>query len=175
MSLWLKKSITMSAMQPEIQIAIGDGPVSMDTMNWPGDCGAECIFVGRTRDEVHPKYGKLIRLSYEVYEPMSLKLMQTMCEEIAKQFDARAIRMIHSKGDVAPGEGSVVIQVATPHRSESFTACKALIDRLKHELPIWKREIWESGETYVEGCCAHHPDDRKDISEHPSQGSQNHG
>lgn len=162
-------------MKPAIDIAICDGPVSIDTLNWPGDCGAECLFVGRTRDEVHEQYGKLIRLSYEVYEPMVLKLMQRMCKEIAQQYDAHAIRLVHSKGDVAPGQGSVVIQVATPHRSESFVACKAVIDRLKHELPIWKREIWEHGETYVEGCCAHHPDDRKDISQHPTHGQHHHG
>ena len=162
-------------MQAQIHVAICDGPVSIDTMNWPGDCGAECIFVGRTRDEVHDEYGKLLHLSYEVYEPMAIKLMQVMCEEIAQQYDARAVHMIHSKGDVGPGQGSVVIQVATPHRSESFVACKALIDRLKHELPIWKREIWECGETYVEGCCAHHPSDRKPISELPTAGHHTHG
>ena len=76
----------MTAMQPDIQVAICDGSVLMDTIKWPGDCGAQCIFVGRTRDEVHPQYGKLIRLFYEVYEPMALKLMQTMCEEIAQHF-----------------------------------------------------------------------------------------
>ncbi len=162
-------------MQAEIHVAICDGPVSIDTMNWPGDCGAECIFVGRTRDEIHDEYGKLLRLCYEVYEPMAIKLMETMCAEIAQQYDAHAVHMIHSKGDVGPGQGSVVIQVATPHRSESFLACKALIDRLKHELPIWKREIWERGETYVEGCCAHHPSDRKPISEHPTAGHHTHG
>lgn len=140
-------------MQPQIDVAICDGPVSIDTLNWSGGCGAECIFVGRTRDETHDEYGKLLRLSYEIYEPMALKLMQRMCLQIGQQHDALAIRLVHSKGDVSPGQGSVVIHVATSHRSESFVACKALIDRLKHELPIWKREIWEHGETYVEGCC----------------------
>lgn len=142
----------------------------IDTLDWPGDCGAECVFIGRTRTQTHEQYGPLIKLCYEVYEPMVLKLMEQMCAEVAMQYDAHAIRMVHSKGDVAPGQGSVVIQVATPHRGESFTACKALIDRLKHELPIWKREIWEGGETFVEGCCVHHPDDRKDMKDHPAHG-----
>lgn len=148
-------------MHPQIHVEICNGPAPITPMNWPGDCGAECIFVGRTRDETHDEFGPLMKLSYEVYEPMACKLMEKMCADIAQQYDAHAITMIHSKGEVPPSSASVVIQVATPHRSESFVATKALIDRLKHELPIWKREIWEHGETYVEGCCAHHPDDRK--------------
>ena len=148
-------------MKPLIDVQLFDGPVLIDTMDWPDDCGGECIFVGRTRGEIHPDHGALVALNYEVYEPMTMKLMAQMCLEVALEYDAHAVRMVHSKGAVKPSEASVVIQVATPHRSESFVACKVLIDRLKHELPIWKRELWDSGETYVQGCCAHHPEDRK--------------
>jgi len=124
--------------------------------DWPGDCGAEAIFVGRTRVETHPQFGPLVRLEYEVYGPMALKLMQGMAEEAGQRFGSRAIRVVHAQGPVAPGQASVLIQVATPHRGEVFSACRYLIDRVKHELPIWKREIWEGGQTFVEGCCPSH-------------------
>lgn len=145
-----------------IEVAVHQGSISIATLPWPESCGAEAVFLGRTRCETHEKFGELIRLEYEVFEPMAVKLLHAMCEEAATRFDCRHIRIVHAQGVVVPGEASVVIQVATPHRGEAFTACRYLIDRLKHELPIWKREIWERGETYVEGCCAHHPEDRKE-------------
>jgi len=153
----------MSELPNIIETAIIEGPVTISSFDWPGDCGAECIFIGRTRSETHPKFGQLLRLEYEIYEPMVDALLKQMTQDIAAKFDCRAVRLVHAKGAVQPGEASVVIQTASPHRSESFAACRALIDRLKHELPIWKREIWQRGETFVEGCCAHHESDRKVI------------
>jgi molybdopterin synthase catalytic subunit len=151
---------------PSIEIALVPGPVAIDAMPWPGDCGAEASFVGRTRDERHPHFGKLLRLEYEVFAPMANKLMREMCEAAAKRWPVRAVRMAHTQGAVGIGQASVVIQVATPHRREAFEACRFLIDTLKHELPIWKREIWERGETFVEGCCAHRHDEHDDHASH---------
>lgn len=153
-----------SAQSPEaavyIDVGVHAGPVEVAPLPWPGDCGAEGVFLGRTREETHPEHGPLRELRYEMYEPMVRTLLREMAQAAAARFGCRAVRLYHAIGTVAPGQASVVIQVATPHRGESFAACRYLIDRLKHELPIWKREIWERGETYVEGCCAHHPDDR---------------
>ena len=136
-----------------IEVAVQDGPVSAVDLDWPGACGAECVFLGRTREETHETYGPLVRLAYEVYEPMATKVLRQMATDAAAKFGCQAVRIVHAQGDVAVGEASVVIQVATPHRGEAFEACRSLIDRLKHELPVWKREVWESGETFVEGCC----------------------
>ncbi len=137
-----------------IDIAITEGPVETVPLNWPGPCGAESVFLGRTREETHDTFGALEYLEYEVFEPMALKVLQEMCDEAASRFGCHAIRLAHSKGRVDPGQASVVIQVATPHRSESFDACRYLIDRLKHDLPVWKVEQWRDGRTRVEGCCA---------------------
>ena len=138
-----------------LEIAVVDGPAAYAPLDWPGDCGAEGCFVGRTRVEEHPDFGALVQLEYEVYEPMAGTMMRRLAEQAVERFGCRAVRMVHSRGVVGPGEASVVIQTATPHRGESFEACRYLIDTLKHELPIWKREIWQRGETFVEGCCAH--------------------
>jgi molybdopterin synthase catalytic subunit len=143
---------------PTIVTALHPGPVAAETLDWPTDCGAESVFLGRTRRETHPRFGPLIRLEYEVYAPMATKLLRTMAEEAAQRWDCRIVRVAHAQGVVPPGQASVVIQVGTPHRTEAFTACRYLIDRIKHELPIWKREVFERGETFVEGCCAHSAD-----------------
>ena len=139
---------------PTVEAALMQGPCTIAPLDWPGDCGAETIFVGRTRSETHAEYGPLVRLEYEVYEPMARKLLDDLARSAAAKFDCRAVRLVHSQGSVPPGEPSVVIQVATPHRGEAFEACRYLIERVKHELPIWKREIWQRGETFVEGCTA---------------------
>ncbi len=140
---------------PQIHVALVDGPVKTVPLDWPSNCGGESSFLGRTRVDTHPEFGDLVRLEYEAFGPMARTLMQQMAEEAAGRFGCHCIRMVHSRGAVEPGQASVVIQVAAPHRGEAFAACRHLIDTLKHELPIWKREIWQRGETFVEGCCAH--------------------
>lgn len=139
---------------PQISVAVQNGPVSVVALDWPGDCGGECVFLGRTRADRHAEFGPLDRLEYEVYEPMAQKVLEKLAREAVEKFGCRAVRIVHAKGPVKPGEASVVIQVATPHRGESFEACRFLIDALKRELPVWKREVWRDGETFVEGCCA---------------------
>ncbi|MCX5658965.1 MAG: molybdenum cofactor biosynthesis protein MoaE [Planctomycetota bacterium] len=143
-----------------IDVALCQGPAAIAALDWPGGCGAENVFVGRTRRERHAEFGELIRLEYECYGPMALKLLDAMARDAATRFGCRAVRIVHAQGRVEPGQASVVIQVATPHRGEAFAACRHLIDRIKHELPIWKREVWERGETFVEGCCAHSHDEK---------------
>jgi len=133
--------------------AIQDGPVEVVDMDWPEACGGECVFLGRTRSETHPKLGPLIRLEYEVYAPMATKVLNQMATDAVERYGCQALRIVHAQGSVAPGEASVVIQVATPHRGEAFEACRYLIDRIKHKLPVWKKELWRDGETFVEGCC----------------------
>lgn len=145
---------------PQIITALEDGPVSALDLDWPADCGGECVFLGRTRAETHPQHGKLLRLEYEAYEPMVRKCLDQMAQDAAAKWGCRAVRIVHARGVVPLGSASVCIQVATPHRGEAFAACRYLIDRLKHELPVWKREVWERGETFSEGCCAHHAEEK---------------
>jgi molybdopterin synthase catalytic subunit len=134
-----------------IDVSIGDGPVDFVTLAFPESCGGEAVFLGRTRADAHKELGKLVRLEYEVYRPMALKLLETMARDAASRWPVKAVRVVHASGPVPLGKASVVIQVASPHRGEAFEACRYLIDRLKRELPVWKRETWECGETFVPG------------------------
>jgi molybdopterin synthase catalytic subunit len=145
------------ARREEVQFETGleAGPVTARELAWPASCGAECVFLGRTRSETHAELGELIQLEYEAYGPMAQRLLAVMARDAAARFGCQAVRLVHAQGVVKLGQASVVIQVAAPHRGEAFDACRYLIDRIKHELPIWKREIWQRGETFVQGCCAH--------------------
>ncbi|MCA9290190.1 MAG: molybdenum cofactor biosynthesis protein MoaE [Phycisphaerales bacterium] len=138
-----------------IDVRLVDGPAEPETFDpFPQPCGAECIFVGRTRLEHHPEHGALVRLSYEAYRPMALKVLEDLATGAAAQFDCRAVRIVHALGPVPPGAGSVVVQVACGHRGASFDACRHLIDALKKAAPIWKREEWADGTTWSEGTPA---------------------
>ena len=157
-----------------IQTLIQDGPVQASSLDWPGDCGAEALFRGRTRQEEHSEFGPLLRLEYEVYEPMASKLLEAMAHEAAQRWGCGAIRLVHARGPIEPGQASVVVQVAAPHRGEAFAACRYLIDRLKHELPIWKRQIWQGGQTFSAGCCAGPPEPPEPPAS-PAHDEQGHG
>ena len=143
-----------------IVTGLPQGPVSIGSLDWPADCGAECVFLGRTRAEQHPQYGELLHLEYEMYQPMADQLLRDYARDVVRDFGARAVRIEHAQGRVGLGEASVVIQVATPHRSEAYDACRAILERIKHELPVWKHEIWQRGRTFVQGCCVQHEGDK---------------
>lgn len=136
---------------PLIQTGLQHGPVAaIDLPAQPG-CGGECVFLGRTRAETHPEFGELLRLDYEAYAQMAERKLEQLAQRIAQDHGCHAVRLVHATGPVPVGAASVVIQTLTPHRPAAFAACRDAIDTLKLEVPIWKREIWEKGESFVKG------------------------
>jgi molybdopterin synthase catalytic subunit len=109
------------------------------------------VFLGITRADMNPKHGKLVRLCYEAYEPMAQAMLSNLAREAATAFECSFVRVHHALGDVALGEASVLVQIACPHRHAAFDACRYTIDSLKRHAPIWKREIWEDGESWPAG------------------------
>jgi molybdopterin synthase catalytic subunit len=141
----------MAVRIPFIQVDLVPGSVDYAPLDpFPSDSGAECVFLGRTRAESHPAHGRLIRLSYEAYDAMARSMLQELARSAIERWGCTAIRLLHSVGDVPPGAASVLIQVATAHRSNAFEACRFLIDQLKASAPIWKREVWADGTTWSE-------------------------
>ncbi|MCU0426863.1 MAG: molybdenum cofactor biosynthesis protein MoaE [Candidatus Kapabacteria bacterium] len=110
-------------------------------------CGAIDVFIGTVRNETKGK--AVLRLEYEAYEPMALKEMQSICEEAQQRWNAHAITAHHRLGTIEPGGIAVVVAVSTPHRADAFAACQLVIDTLKERVPIWKKEVFEDGETWV--------------------------
>jgi len=108
-------------------------------------CGGICVFEGVTRGETSVKHGALCHLEYEAYADMAMSQMQRLAEQARAQWPIGALAMVHRTGVVPVGETSVMIAVASGHRDTAFTACRWLIDELKRDVPIWKREVWANG------------------------------
>ena len=109
--------------------------------------GAIDIFIGTTRDHAEGK--KVLTLEYEAYEPMAIRLMQDIAREAQSRWHVKKISIIHRVGTVDVGEASIVIAVSAEHRSESFDACRFIIDTVKKTVPIWKKEYFVGGELWV--------------------------
>ncbi|HMV50969.1 MAG TPA: molybdenum cofactor biosynthesis protein MoaE, partial [Blastocatellia bacterium] len=105
---------------------------------------------GVVRDNT--KGRRVVTLQYEAYAPMAVKEMRRVGEEIRRRWpEVERIGVIHRFGELKISESSVVIVVTSPHRRVAFDACHYAIDRLKQTVPIWKKEIFEDGEAWVEG------------------------
>jgi molybdopterin synthase catalytic subunit len=89
-------------------------------------------------------------LVYEAYEPMALKEMAKLIKSAKEQFEIENVGIVHRLGRLEIGETSVVISVAAPHRRAAFEACEWLIKELKKTVPIWKKEVYRDGETWIE-------------------------
>ena len=108
------------------------------------------LFVGTTRQWTADK--ETVRLEYDCYEAMALKEIERLSEEARQRWPVERVCIFHRLGIVPPAEASVVVGVATPHRHDAFDACRFLIDTLKQQVPIWKREVYADGQTeWVEG------------------------
>ncbi|RKN85637.1 molybdenum cofactor biosynthesis protein [Paenibacillus ginsengarvi] len=105
--------------------------------------GATVVFIGTTRRTTFGQ--RTVLLEYEAYEPMALQTMRQIADEIAERWPGARCAISHRIGPVPVGETSVVIAVSTPHRAEGYEASRYAIERLKHIVPIWKKEIWEDG------------------------------
>ncbi len=141
-----------------IDVQILDHPVGVAAVTpFPESAGAECSFLGRTRMEVHPRHGRLVRLSYEAYVPLARRTLSDLAEEAAGRFECSVVRIHHAVGEVPVGDASVLVQVVCGHRAGAFEACRFLIDRLKKTAPIWKRELWADGTSWSPGTPVSRP------------------
>lgn len=111
--------------------------------------GAVCVFYGVVREDSRNK--KVRFLEYDAYPEMAEKKMREILEEVRVRWPEQRAGIIHRIGKLGIGEASVVIAVGSPHRGESFEACRYVIDRVKQEVPIWKKEVFTDGEEWVEG------------------------
>lgn len=114
------------------------------------DCGAIAQFLGTTRDHLAGR--RVTSLAYEAYEPMALVALEAIEAAAVARFEIATCRIVHRLGAVPLTETSVAVIVASPHRAAAFDACRWAMDELKRTVPIWKREIFEDGDSaWVEG------------------------
>jgi molybdopterin synthase catalytic subunit len=105
------------------------------------------VFVGNVRDK--SRGHAIDHLEYEAYAPMALKVMRSIAAAVEADTPGAQVAIHHRLGSLAIGDTAVIVVAAAPHRAEAFAACRAAIERLKQDVPIWKREVAVDGTTWV--------------------------
>jgi molybdopterin synthase catalytic subunit len=109
--------------------------------------GGLVTFTGMVRR--HSRGTTVDHLEYEAYGTMAVREMTRLCDEIEAEIAGVRLAVEHRTGRLEIGELAVVIAAAAPHRAEAFTACRAMIDRLKDRVPIWKKEVGDDGAEWI--------------------------
>ena len=119
------------------------------------ECGATVTLDGYAREWTRGR--RTLYLVYDAYPPMATSEMHRLGRQAHERFDIAHIGIVHRTGRLEIGETSVVIAVSAPHRRAAFEACEWAIRELKQTVPIWKKEVFEDGEIWVEGEGAQAP------------------
>ena len=106
--------------------------------------GAVATFVGLVRDHDPSVSGRVVGLDYSAH-PDAGSVIERIAGSFAAEPDVLGIAVSHRVGHLAVGEAAIVAAVATSHRAEAFDVCRALVEKVKAELPVWKREVLEDG------------------------------
>lgn len=145
-----------------VKADVRDSAISIDEalahVKRPG-AGGLAAFVGVVRDENDGR--AVTRLEYSAYQSMAKREMESIAREIEREMEGTRVCAIHRIGSLVVGDAAVVCAASAPHRAEAFAACRALIDRIKSRVPIWKREIGSDGASWVgweDARCGHDHD-----------------
>ena len=127
-----------------------DGPIDElaleDAVRTDAD-GAVLVFRGVARR--YSRGREVVHLEYEAYPEMAEKVMAEIGDEIKTRWEISGVAIVHRTGVLQIGQASVVITIASPHRTEAFAAGQYAIDRLKQVVPIWKKEVWSDGSQWI--------------------------
>ncbi|HEX7069543.1 MAG TPA: molybdenum cofactor biosynthesis protein MoaE [Rhodothermales bacterium] len=132
--------------EKSIYVSIEKGPLnaaSIDAFLRDERAGAVCIFTGTTRRWTGSD--ETTRLDYEAYDDMAESVMRDLAEKALSRWSLTRAALVHRTGPVPLTEASVIVGVSAPHRDDAFDACRWLIDTLKTEVPIWKKERYADG------------------------------
>lgn len=112
--------------------------------------GGIVTFSGVVRD--HNEGRDVLHLAYEAYPEMAQAQLADIGKQILERWDAKRVVLIHRIGRLEIGEVAVFVGVSAPHRGAAFEACRHGIDTIKRDVPIWKKEHFAGGATWLEGC-----------------------
>jgi len=130
-------AITEDEIDPRAVEALVHGP----------DCGALVTFAGTVRDNARGR--NVTALDYEAYPSAAEKMLARVGAEVADQWPEVRIAITHRTGHLLPGEASVVIACASPHRENAYAASAFAIARIKEIVPIWKKEWYDDGSSWI--------------------------
>ncbi len=111
------------------------------------EMGGLSVFVGKVRN--HSDGRPVSLLEYQAYESMAEKQMRKIAEEIQIEIPNTRLAAVHRVGTLKIGDAAIICAAASPHRDEAFRACRLLIDRIKKDVPVWKREHGPDGPYWV--------------------------
>lgn len=133
---------------PRVRIELVDHEIALRPLRdfiIDPDTGAHAWFEGVTRRMTGALQTTL--LSYEAFVPMATRQLEALAEEAAARFDLTAIAITHRLGEVPVGQASIVIGCSAAHRRGPLAALPWLMDRIKADVVIWKREHFADGQT----------------------------
>ena len=144
---------------------------SFDQIQTFPECGGIGIFVGTVRNHHE---GKAVQaLKYTAYAPVAEKMIRQIEKEIQAKYVVSYVRVIHRVGALDIGEKAIIAIAYAAHRREAFAACEEAVERVKHEVPVWKEEFYMDGSSqYVEGCCIRKDDVDNTHAHHPIKKSE---
>ena len=109
-------------------------------MHDAGGHGASASFIGRVRGD-----GGLTELFLDHHPRMTEAGLADLAHAAADRWQLTALTLIHRVGAMAPGDTIVLVLASSPHRDEALAACEFMIDRLKTDVMLWKRESFADG------------------------------
>lgn len=118
--------------------------------------GAVALFLGVVRN--HNQGRRVLYLEYDAYPAMAVRKMEEVAAEVRARWPVDGVAILHRIGRLEIGEASLVVAVSSAHRKEAFQACHYAVDRVKQIVPVWKKEVWEGGEEWVEGSVVPVPE-----------------
>jgi molybdopterin synthase catalytic subunit len=128
--------VTASPLDPSVALAFVADPGS----------GGSVLFAGTVRD--HSDAGDVTGLNYEAWEERAIEQMQAIGAEMFERWPLRKAALLHRTGELGIGETSVLVCCSAPHRAEAFEAARHGIERIKQDVPIWKKERLLTGEAH---------------------------
>ncbi|WP_425916911.1 molybdenum cofactor biosynthesis protein MoaE [Acinetobacter sp. TSRC1-2] len=145
---------------------------SFDQIQTFPECGGIGVFIGTVRNHHEGKAVKALK--YTAYAPVAEKMIRQIEQEIQAKYGVSYVRVIHRVGALDISDKAIIAIAYAAHRREAFAACEEAVERVKHEVPVWKEEFYLDGSSqYVEGCCIRkdgveekHPDHHRVSSEH---------
>lgn len=122
--------------------------------------GAVVFFSGEVRN--HSAGREVLYLDYEAYDAMADKMIDGIIETAKTKFELHYARCVHRTGKVGVCETAIVVFTCSSHRAEAYAANRYIIDRVKHEAPIWKREYFADGtDEWGHNCSCHNHGEAK--------------
>jgi molybdopterin synthase catalytic subunit len=130
-------------------------------------CGGYVAFEGWVRNENEGH--TVVRLEYEAFAPLAVREGQRILARACDRFGVVRADCAHRVGTLTVGELAVWVGVSAPHRGEAFDAWRYIIDEIKHRVPIWKKEHYDSGDSGWVNCehCAAAPHDHEHEHQEP--------